>query len=621
MRGRYFLDMSIVRVGGDSTAPAPEENEVVFYRSFLKAGLRFPLRKFVVDVLKIFQIFLHQITPKAVISMGMFVWAVRSQGLEPSAKCFCNMHELLYETKATGKEQYHNNFGCYGFIARPNASYSVPTFRKRWPGAWMEEWFYVKNNLIEREDIKEIIQRPIWSRFGLRRPKMMIENNDEACQKAFSNVCAFIGTRDLIQEHIAYRVWPLVDSWEMPKDTTAGSAEGGLVRLKYTFRFTDWFDEPNDDWLKSIEATSDELLGTYTRVEDDALSSAFGGRGKKRLNRVFDGIGFIYPDYCYPLRRQGKKRKTAASATTAVPKGKKIKVLIHRPRYIETTVVPEFGEGTSSTAEAKQVAPAAQSAEGSIVVPKVPTVGPTEAKDDVAREPELEKTVMMPEILSPPLEAELPKVPKAPAATPKRRRMASVLDAVMETTKALTPAPTKKAAEAVTVQTKAEAGPSVPIEMKPVAHEDKTKQQTLDTGTTAGQDMIEKAKSPAPEAPAEDVDFIIRHASGKRLSKEEILEARHYAQKLKFLKGALVFNGTDEDDFLYCLPDNKEISVRRKIAKSMRFLKLESGLATTSKDDLADSLAYNSIKVQKLLTLKLEMTFFIIMLNSFSCRA
>jgi hypothetical protein len=28
-RGRYFCDMSIVRVGGDNTAPAPEENEVV----------------------------------------------------------------------------------------------------------------------------------------------------------------------------------------------------------------------------------------------------------------------------------------------------------------------------------------------------------------------------------------------------------------------------------------------------------------------------------------------------------------------------------------------------------------------------------------------------------------
>jgi hypothetical protein len=59
MRGRYFCDMSIVRVGGDSTAPAPEENEVVIYKSFLKVGLRFPLIRFLVEVLKIFQIFLH----------------------------------------------------------------------------------------------------------------------------------------------------------------------------------------------------------------------------------------------------------------------------------------------------------------------------------------------------------------------------------------------------------------------------------------------------------------------------------------------------------------------------------------------------------------------------------
>jgi hypothetical protein len=117
MRGRYFRDMTIVRVGGDSAAPTPEVNEVVIYRSFLKAGLRFPLSRFLVEVLKTFQIFLHQLTPKAIIRMGLFIWAVRSQGLEPSARCFCSMHELLYETKATGKEQYHNNFGCYRFIA------------------------------------------------------------------------------------------------------------------------------------------------------------------------------------------------------------------------------------------------------------------------------------------------------------------------------------------------------------------------------------------------------------------------------------------------------------------------------------------------------------------------
>jgi hypothetical protein len=102
---------------------------------------------------------------------------------------------------------------------------------------------------------------------------------------------------------------------------------------------------------------------------------------------VFDAIGFIYPDYRYPLRRQGKKRKIVALATTAVPKGKKIKVLTHRPRYIETVVVPEFDEGTSSAAEAKHATPAEAETEGSTAAPKVLIVGSAEAKDDVAKEP------------------------------------------------------------------------------------------------------------------------------------------------------------------------------------------------------------------------------------------
>ena len=121
--------------------------------------------------------------------------------------------------------------------------------------------------------------------------------------------------------------------------------------MKYTFRFGDKFVEPNDDWLKCIENTSDELLGAYSKTEDNALSAAFGGRNKKRLNRVFDAISFVYPDYCYPLRGQWVKRKidvsrkVAASAITAEPKGKKMKVLTHRSRYIEPAMIPESDEG------------------------------------------------------------------------------------------------------------------------------------------------------------------------------------------------------------------------------------------------------------------------------------
>jgi hypothetical protein len=260
-------------------------------------------------------------------------------------------------------------------------------------------------------------------------------------------------------------------------------------------------------------------------------------------------------------------------------------------------VVPKFGEGASSTAEARQVAPIAQSVEEPTVMPNTPAVGPTKAKDDKPEEPQVEEIMKMPEIMSPPTEAKLPKVQKASAATPKRRRMANVLDAILETTKALNPTPTKKIAEADKAQAEAEAGPSMPSETKAVTPEDEVDQQTSNVAMEGWQDTAENAKSRAPEAAVEDANYIYRHASGKKLSEEEVVEARYYARKLKYPKGTLVFNDSNDDDFLYCLPDNKEISVFREIAKSMRFPKLEDGLSILSKDDLADSLANNSIKV------------------------
>jgi hypothetical protein len=265
--------------------------------------------------------------------------------------------------------------------------------------------------------------------------------------------------------------------------------------------------------------------------------------------------------------------------------------------------VPKLGEGTSfAAAEAEQPAPTIPG-EDLNKLSKVPEAGPAEttehdaeAKEKVVEEPEPK----LPKILSPPVEAELPKVAKAPATTPKRRRMASVLDAVMETTRALTPAPVKKVAETAMTRAETEAGPSVPTGTEPAATEQRAEQESPDTGMALEKkDAPKKARSPIPKAPSEDSEFIIRHASGKKLSEEEIMEAKHYARELKYPKGALVYNGMDEYDFLYCLPDNKEISVCREMSKNMGFPKLKASLSAMSKDDLTDSVAYNSLKVQK----------------------
>jgi hypothetical protein len=602
MRGRYFRDLSVVRADeGEKTCPTPEENEVVVFRSFLKAGLRFPLSSFVVEVLKIFEIYLHQLTPEAIIRMNIFVWAVRSQGLEPDAKSFCNIHELSYETKPWGKEQYHNNFGCYSFNSRSGSSCPVPTFRKRWPGDGMTEWFYVKNDLKSREDIKKIIMRPIWQRFGLRRPKVEMNEAAEEYQRAFGVVCSFIGTRDLVQEHIAFRVWPLVEKWEMPQETIKETDEGGLVRLKYTFKFGDKFVEPDDDWLKSIETVSDELLGVYSKAEDTALSAAFGGRKKKRLNRVFDAIGFIYPDYHYPVRGQKRKNTSFTKETTSaapsepVPKRKRVKVLTHRPRYIELATVPEFAGETSSATEVKE----------STVLPEIEKLAEVPATEKM-EEPRTEEAKTL-EVLSPSAKIETEKSQKGPTVTPKRKRMVNVLD-VLETIKSSSITPKKTVetsevpteafvAEASKQQFETEAGPSEPTRVKPLEAEETKIAKAAEKIKMSEPILVQEIGTAAPEAPSKIYDYIVRHASGKKLSEEEIFEANHYAKELKYPKGALVFNGTDEDEFLYCLPDNKELSVCREMARSMGFPKLEAGLCVMTKDDLADSLAYNSLKV------------------------
>jgi hypothetical protein len=125
--------------------------------------------------------------------------------------------------------------------------------------------------------------------------------------------------------------------------------------------------------------------------------------------------------------------------------------------------------------------------------------------------------------------------------------------------------------------------------------------KSLETKETEATEQIldEETSTTAPEAFSEAFNYILRHASGKALTEKEKQEDQFYAQKLKYPKGALIFNGSGEEDFLYCLPDSKEISVCREMSKSFGFPTLEDRLSVLSKNELADSLAYNSLKVKK----------------------
>jgi hypothetical protein len=245
------------------------------------------------------------------------------------------------------------------------------------------------------------------------------------------------------------------------------------------------------------------LVGPYSRVEDNALPAAFGNRKQKRLNRVFDAIGFMYPDYRYPSR--GQKRKSAApvkdvasaASSEPTPKRKKVKVLTHRPRYIETATVPEFGCETSSATEAKEPALTQKTEEPTAM----PNASPTKSGEPKAiniEEAEAERTKIL-EVISPSLEVTMPKAQKDLTTTPKRKRMVNVLD-VQETIKTSSSTPKKTVeasktqieaklseAEAVKSQAGTEAGPSEPAKEKSMEiGEEKTKKEA------AGQILSEK---------------------------------------------------------------------------------------------------------------------------------
>ena len=132
----YFgeAEKKLIHFGGEEITLKLENDEVIVFRSFFKAGLRFPLplHGMIADVLENFEIYLHQLTPNAIVRLSVFIWALQSQGVEPLAEAFCRVHELHYQTK--GREDgLHENFGCYNFAYRKDMKTSVISYRTKWP--------------------------------------------------------------------------------------------------------------------------------------------------------------------------------------------------------------------------------------------------------------------------------------------------------------------------------------------------------------------------------------------------------------------------------------------------------------------------------------------------------
>jgi hypothetical protein len=191
---------------------------------------------------------------------------------------------------------------------------------------------------------------------------------------------------------------------------------------------------------------------------------------------------------------------------------KKVKVLTHRPKPIGITDVPKL-------LEKQKLPPATEMA----------PVMPIEASADLVEEPKSEKAAEQPKVLA----TALPKLSATMAATPRKRRMASVLDAVLESVK--TPAPTSAEASGGKIE---DARKVVTANISSAHAETGPSEATREK--LAEESLLERPTTPALEAPPQiGLNYIVRHASGKQLLAEQVAETQHYAKELKYPPGIL----------------------------------------------------------------------------------
>jgi hypothetical protein len=186
-------------------------------------------------VLKNFEIYLHQLTPNAIVRLGVFIWALRSQGISLDVEAFRRVHELHYQTKARA-DGLHEKFGCYNFAYRKDTKAPALSYRTKWPTSWKNEWFYMKADEKKREKLMTMFMSPLSLSFRMTRPlcNMQLGSPYQLAEVEFRVVAEQINIRDLVQEYLANRTYPTSSGWGMPKKKEAGKKHE-LVCLAYRF--------------------------------------------------------------------------------------------------------------------------------------------------------------------------------------------------------------------------------------------------------------------------------------------------------------------------------------------------------------------------------------------------
>jgi hypothetical protein len=131
------------RAPARETVPQPRDNEVVIFRDLLFAGLWLPLHPTVVDILRYFDIYLHELTPNAILRLSVYMWICHTTKIKPSAVGFASAHQVHHQCRIVFEEGCQSvekdcQFSCLNFSYKSGAVSPVTAYRNKWPSNWQQ---------------------------------------------------------------------------------------------------------------------------------------------------------------------------------------------------------------------------------------------------------------------------------------------------------------------------------------------------------------------------------------------------------------------------------------------------------------------------------------------------
>jgi hypothetical protein len=202
-----YFGGGVARVPGVEEVPEPE-GELVVFEAFFSTGLRLPAHRFVGEVMRKFDVQVHQLTPNAVVALAKNVWATTSYGGQPSVEVFAKYYCLHWQKRKIGNKIAQ--FGSCTFTPKTGKTSMevvelVPCARNKW-GNWWEFWFYVAEGTVE--DHPGLPVAEMCSHYYSAYPQFEVAEGDEN-EEALRCAARMSSRRDLVEEFVGYGVWPL----------------------------------------------------------------------------------------------------------------------------------------------------------------------------------------------------------------------------------------------------------------------------------------------------------------------------------------------------------------------------------------------------------------------------